>query len=203
MIAIINYGMGNLGSVSNMFKKIGEDAIITSDLNEIANAEKLLLPGVGSFDAAMKRIKENHLLDLLNELVIEKRKPILGICLGMQLLFESSEEGSLHGLGWIKGKVLNYKNRIPDSLKIPHMGWNDVTIKKTTQLTKGFDDEIRFYFVHSYFAKVFNDEDRLMTCDYGITFDSSIHHENIFGVQFHPEKSHRYGMQLLKNFAEL
>jgi imidazole glycerol-phosphate synthase subunit HisH len=203
MIAIIDYGMGNLGSIYNMFKKVGADSMITSSHEKIAKADKLVLPGVGSFDAAMKRIHDNNYFDLLNELVLVEKKQVLGICLGMQLLFESSEEGQLPGFSWIKGEVMNFKSRIPGSMKIPHMGWNDVTIINKSPLTKGFSNEMRFYFVHSYYAKVFDTENQMMICDYGISFDSAVHHENIYGVQFHPEKSHRYGMQLLKNFSKL
>jgi len=203
MIAIIDYGMGNLGSVLNMLKKVGAESVITSDPDQIANAEKLILPGVGSFDAAMRRIHDVKLFNLLNEQVLIKKKPVFGICLGMHLLFESSEEGRLPGFGWIKGKVLSFKNRIPNSLKIPHMGWNDVSIINQNDLTKGFTGDIRFYFVHSYFVKIENGENQMMTCDYGLIFDAAVHKTNIYGAQFHPEKSHRYGMQLFKNFSEL
>jgi len=203
MIGIIDYGMGNLGSVLNMFKKIGEEAKILNDPKEILKVEKLLLPGVGSFDAAMSRINESGLSEVLNKLVLEKGVPILGICLGMQLLMEGSEEGALPGLGWIKGRAHHLKGRIPSTLKVPHMGWNDITVTRQNSLTKGFDGEIRFYFVHSYFIEVENQAHSIMKCNYGVEFDAAINKNNIYGAQFHPEKSHKFGMQFLKNFAAL
>lgn len=201
MITIIDYGMGNLGSVLNMLKKVGTTAKISSALEEILKAEKLLLPGVGSFDAAMSRINESGLFEVLNKLVLEKEIPILGICLGMQLLMNESEEGKLPGFGWIKGKSYHFKGRIPSSFKVPHMGWNDVTISNQSSITKGFNGEIRFYFVHSYFVKVENPAHSIMNCNYGLEFDAAIHKDNIYGVQFHPEKSHKFGMQFLRNFV--
>jgi glutamine amidotransferase len=203
MISIVDYGMGNLGSVLNMLKKIDIKAKILSDPKEIIKAEKLLLPGVGAFDAAMRRIIESGLFEVLNKLVLEKEVPILGICLGMQLLMEGSEEGKLAGFGWIKGKAYHFKGRIPSSLKVPHMGWNNITITNQNSLSKGFNEEIRFYFVHSYFVRVDNELDSIMKCNYGVAFDAAVQHKNIFGAQFHPEKSHKFGMQFLKNFATL
>jgi glutamine amidotransferase len=203
MIIIVDYGMGNLGSVFNMFKKIGVQAKISNDLEEISKAEKILLPGVGSFDAAIKKINEVELMPILNFLALEKKIPVLGICLGMQLLMESSEEGSLPGFGWVKGAVKSFKKNIPDSLKVPHMGWNDVVITRPNPLSVGFSDEIKFYFVHSYFVKVEDMANQIMSCNYGIDFDAAIQKDNIFGAQFHPEKSHRFGMKLLKNFSNL
>lgn len=201
MITIIDYGMGNLGSVLNMFKKVGAPAKITSSPEEILKSEKLILPGVGSFDAAMSRLNESGLSEVLNSLVLEKRVPILGICLGMQLMMEGSEEGKLPGFGWIKGKAYHFKGRIPLNLKVPHMGWNDIAITQQNSLTDGFDGEIRFYFVHSYFVKVENPAHSMMKCSYGLEFDAAVHKNNIYGSQFHPEKSHKFGMQFLRNFA--
>lgn len=203
MITIIDYGVGNLGSVLNMLKKVGAPAKITGDPEEILKAEKLLLPGVGSFDTAMNRINESGLSDILKKLVLEKGIPILGICLGMQLLMNGSEEGKIPGLGWIRGSVYNFSGKIPSSLKVPHMGWNDITLNDRNSLTKGFSGEIRFYFVHSYFVKVENPAHSIMKCNYGIEFDAAVHKDNIYGAQFHPEKSHRFGMQFLKNFAAI
>jgi imidazole glycerol-phosphate synthase subunit HisH len=203
MIVIVDYGMGNLGSVLNMFKKIGARAIISGDIHDISQAEKILLPGVGSFDTAMKRIHESGLYQELNRLVIEKKIPVLGICLGMQLLMEKSEEGLLPGFGWIEGGAYNFKGRIKYTFKVPHMGWNDVLICNKNQLTEGFADETRFYFVHSYFVRVENESYSLMKCNYGLDFDAAVCKENIYGAQFHPEKSHKFGMQLFKNFAEI
>jgi imidazole glycerol-phosphate synthase subunit HisH len=203
MITIIDYGMGNLGSVINMFKKIGVPAQIASKPDAILNAQKLILPGVGSFDSAMKRIQESDLYGTINYMVLEKEIPILGICLGMQLLTEGSAEGSMPGFGWIKGRAYNFKGRISPDLKIPHMGWNDVKIVSKNDLARNFTNDIRFYFVHSFFVQSSNPENTMMTCYYGLSFDAAIHQKNIYGVQFHPEKSHKFGMQLFRNFAEL
>ena len=201
MITIIDYGIGNLGSVFNMFKKIGASAKISDEPEEILKAEKLLLPGVGSFDTAMTRINESGLFGLLNELVLERGVPILGICLGMQLIMEGSEEGELPGFGWIKGRAYHFNERIPIHLKVPHMGWNDVTLTAMNSLAQGFGEEIRFYFVHSYFVRVENQAHSMMKCNYGIEFDAAVYKANIYGAQFHPEKSHKFGMQFLRNFA--
>lgn len=203
MIAIIDYGMGNLGSVLNMFKKIGAQAIITSDPDKIYKANKILLPGVGAFDTAMHKINSSELLPLLNEKALISKIPILGICLGMQLLTNSSEEGILPGLGWIEGQTLAFKGKIEKQYKIPHMGWNLVNFQQKHKFLEEFDGEIRFYFVHSYYVKVDYDQNSLMKTNYGITFDSAIVKDNIFGAQFHPEKSHKFGMQLFKNFVSL
>jgi imidazole glycerol-phosphate synthase subunit HisH len=203
MIVIVDYGMGNLGSVLNMFKKIGSEAKILSDPKEILKAEKLLLPGVGSFDAAMNRIAKSGLIEVLNRLVLEKKVPILGICLGMQLLMEGSEEGKMAGFGWIKGKAYRFNGGTIPPLKVPHMGWNDITISKKNSLTKGFNGEVRFYFVHSYYVKVEDTANSMMKCCYGLEFDAAVHKNNIYGAQFHPEKSHKFGMQFLSNFAAI
>lgn len=203
MIAIINYGMGNLGSVSNMLKKIGFDSIITSNEKEILRADKIILPGVGSFDTAIKKIDSLGLRDIIKEAAMNSKIPTLGICLGMQLLMESSEEGELDGLGLIKGKTLSFKNRISANLKIPHMGWNSVKKSNECIISDGFENEMRFYFVHSYFVKVRDSQNSVLQCEYGLNFDAAINYRNIFGVQFHPEKSHKFGMQILKNFSNI
>jgi glutamine amidotransferase len=203
MITIIDYGLGNLGSIQNMLKRIGATSFLTSDINDILKAEKLLLPGVGAFDTAMKKIEELNLKEIICDKVNLQKTPILGICLGMQLLMEGSEEGILPGLGLIKGKAYHFRNHIDKKLKIPHMGWNDVTIHNESILTKGFFDEMRFYFVHSYYVKTENSDDSMLECNYGIDFDAAVHKDNIYGTQFHPEKSHKFGMQLLHNFALL
>jgi imidazole glycerol-phosphate synthase subunit HisH len=201
MIVIVDYGMGNLGSVLNMFKKLGVKARISSDVNEIYQAPKVLLPGVGAFDSAMQRINQLGLKEVLDHKALKERVPVLGICLGMQLLTESSEEGVLPGLGWIKGHSLNFKGRIAPQLKIPHMGWNVAEVNTPCQLTKGYEGEIRFYFVHSYF--VLAPQSTMMKTTYGVEFDSAIVSDNIFGAQFHPEKSHKFGMKLFENFARI
>lgn len=207
MISIIDYGVGNLGSIRNMLKHIGVESQIVKTPLEIQTADKIILPGVGSWDNGISKLKDSGLLDALNKRVIEDKAPVLGICLGMQLLLNSSEEGGFAGLGWIPGQVKKFKfpleQQVENKLRIPHMGWNVVTAKKVTELTQFSNDEIRFYFVHSYHATVDNEKHILMTCNYGYEFACAIHHENIWGVQFHPEKSHKFGMALMKHFAEL
>ena len=202
MIYIIDYGMGNLGSMRNMFKRIGANVTVESDPSALVHAGKLVLPGVGSFDAAMARINESPgLRDLLEHKANAEKIPILGVCLGMQLLTNSSEEGELPGLGWIKAKTLRFPNK--NGLKVPHMGWNVATPVRKSPLTEEVIKEARYYFVHSFCVHVEDAEHSIMRTDYGGVFDSAIARDNIYGVQFHPEKSHRFGMHILKNFAKL
>lgn len=205
MITIIDYGMGNLGSIKNMFKYIGVESVIENDPDKIKNASKILLPGVGSFDTAMQKINENGLKEVLNEKALKEQVPVLGICLGMQLLTDSSEEGILGGLGWIGAKALSFKGRIDTKYKIPHMGWNVVTQSNDSLLTASFEtfEETRFYFVHSYFVQVDQQKHSILKTHYGLDFDSAIQKENIYGAQFHPEKSHKFGMKLFENFARI
>jgi glutamine amidotransferase len=205
MITIIDYGMGNLGSISNMIKKVGGESIITSNINEIMNAEKLILPGVGAFDNGIENLKRMGLIECLNKKVLSEKTPILGICLGMQLFSNKSEEGKLNGLGWINAETIRFvlENK---KLRIPHMGWNQIAIQKESGIFKGFKqtfDEVEFYFVHSYHVVCKDNADIAATCNYGIEFVCSIQKDNIFATQFHPEKSHKYGMKLMKNFVEL
>jgi glutamine amidotransferase len=202
MITIIDYGIGNLGSIQNMLKKIGAKSQITSDPREIKKASKLILPGVGAFDAAMKKLEHSNFIPLLREKVLELSTPILGICLGMQLFFNQSEEGTLGGLSWIDGEVQKFRFENYEHLKIPHMSWNYIEIKKDDRILSGLTNESRFYFVHSYHVVCKHEEDILTTTYYGYKFVSSVRRQNIMGVQFHPEKSHKFGMRLLKNFAE-
>ncbi|MBN8704015.1 MAG: imidazole glycerol phosphate synthase subunit HisH [Bacteroidetes bacterium] len=204
MITIVDYGMGNLGSIANMFKKIGAQAEITSDLEKINKAQKLLLPGVGAFDNAMHKINSAGMLPVLNTKVLNEKVPVLGICLGMQLLTNSSEEGQLPGLGWISGKTLSFKKVMnDDKLKIPHMGWSSVKKATSSPLTENFYDDTRFYFVHSYYVKADSRDNVILTTNYFIDFDSALQKDNIFGAQFHPEKSHKFGMRFLENFAKI
>lgn len=201
MICIIDYGLGNLGSVLNMFKKLKVDAFISGDKAEIEKADKLLLPGVGAFKKGMDLLREKGLIELLNHKVLEEKTPVLGICLGMQLLMDHSEEGDATGLGWIKGNVIRFPKH--DKLKVPHMGWNVVEKNSPSQLTENFESEMRFYFVHSFYVEAQRREDSLLRTEYGLTFDSGVGRDNIFGVQFHPEKSHKFGMKLLTNFSKV
>lgn len=203
MITIIDYGMGNLGSIANMLKKIGTSTIISSDLDVIAQAHKLILPGVGAFDHGMTKLKELGILTVLNERVLNAGVPVLGICLGMQLMAHRSDEGKLPGLGWIEAETVRFHFG-PDrtDLKIPHMGWNTVKVCKDSPLFNGTYPEPRFYFVHSYHVVCRSEQDILTKTFHGYDFVSSFVKENIVGVQFHPEKSHKFGMRLLKNFVE-
>ena len=202
MITIIDYGMGNLGSVSNMFKKIRVVSKITSDLKEIKYAKKLLLPGVGSFDKAMQKIRNSGIKDVLDNKVILEKTPILGICLGMQLLTNSSEEGDEKGLGYINASAKKFIFN-DNKMKVPHMGWNIVKKSTPSLLTHDFEEESRFYFVHSYYVEVENQENSILKTKYGLEFDSAIQNKNVYGAQFHPEKSHKFGMKLFENFAKI
>jgi glutamine amidotransferase len=201
MITIVDYGMGNLGSIRNMLKKIGVESEITADPSRIAAATKLVLPGVGAFDSGMENLEKSGLVPLLNERVRGAEVPILGICLGMQLMTHSSSEGERRGLGWVDAKALRFAPADP-SLKVPHMGWNVARPVRSDALLEALPAESRFYFVHSYYVACDRREDVLLTTRYGADFDSGFRHGNVWGVQFHPEKSHRFGMHLLRNFAE-
>jgi glutamine amidotransferase len=199
MIVVIDYGMGNLGSIANMIKKVGHKCIITSDLEEIKKATNLILPGVGSFDNGMRNLAELGMIEVLSQKILIEKTPILGICLGMQLMTKSSEEGILAGLGWIDAQT---KKFVSDTLKIPHMGWNIVKHQKESKLFDECESEKRFYFVHSYCVSCNQKVDILTNTNYTQDFVSSFEKENVVGVQFHPEKSHKFGMQLLKNFID-
>ncbi|MCT7587573.1 imidazole glycerol phosphate synthase subunit HisH [Aliarcobacter butzleri] len=201
MIAILDYGIGNLKSIYNMFKKVGVESIITSDIETIKNADKYLLPGVGSFDHGINSLKSASFFKTLENEVLENKKPILGICLGMQLLTNSSEEGKEKGLCWIDAQTIKFDLE-DKSLSIPHMGWNKVNATNNNDIFKNLEEN-RFYFVHSYHVVCNNQKNILATANYGQTFTCSIHKDNIYGVQFHPEKSHKFGMQLLKNFGDI
>lgn len=202
MITIVNYGMGNLGSMLNMFKRIGVNARIESAPAVIQQAQKLVLPGVGAFNTAMNCINTvPGLREVLDHKALVEHAPILGVCLGMQLLTRSSEEGTIPGLGWISGKTARFPKQ--DGFKVPHMGWNVALPNTPSLLTAQVGEAPRYYFVHSYCVHVDDPAHSLMRTHYCIDFDSAIGRDNIYGVQFHPEKSHRFGMQILKNFADL
>ncbi len=202
MITIVDYGMGNLGSIQNMFKRIKVESEITGEVDQIAKAKKLLLPGVGAFDAAMQKIAESGIQEVLNHKATIEKIPVMGICLGMQLLTRSSEEGKLPGLGWVQADTCRFRPEDP-SLKVPHMGWNLVHIQNESPLISDLPPEPRFYFVHSFFVRCDQPSDVLTTTHYGIDFHSIIQHDNIFGAQFHPEKSHKFGMKILENFSKI
>lgn len=203
MIAIIDYGMGNLRSVQKKTIRVGAEAVITSDINIIRKANKLILPGVGHFANGVKKLKELGIWEILNERVLGEKTPILGICLGMQLMAKHSEEGDVEGFGWIDAEVIKFA--IEDNLKykVPHMGWNSANSQKDSALLKGIPKEALFYFVHSYHIKCRNSTDILCSTTYEYSFTSAIEKDNIFGTQFHPEKSHDWGELLFRNFLKL
>ena len=202
MITIIDYGLGNLSAFINVYKRLDIDVQLASTIGKLKKASKLILPGVGSFDQAMNKLNSSGLRNYLDELVLKKKIPVIGICVGMQIMALKSDEGVLPGLGWIDGKVkrliLNNKD-----LPLPHMGWNDIKIQKKISLIANIDIYKRFYFLHSYYFQCQNLDDVIANINYGIDFPCIINHENVFGIQCHPEKSHYNGMSLLKNFAEL
>lgn len=199
MITIIDYGMGNLRSVQKGFEKVGFNAKITSNPEEVIAAPAVVLPGVGAFKDAMDNLKETQMIDAIKE-VVKKGKPFLGICLGLQLLFSESEEWGIHkGLDIVEGRV----TRLPEGVKIPHMGWNEIEMVNESPIMKGIDSGSHFYFVHSYYVEPVNP--KVVTCqtEYGIKYTSIIKQDNVFGIQFHPEKSSTLGLKILKNFGEL
>ena len=202
MITIVNYGVGNLGSIQNMLKKVGHPSRISCDADEIASADKLILPGVGAYDAGMRQLNNSGLVPAILHAAQVRRVPLLGICLGMQLLARGSEEGQLPGLGLIDADVRRFRFAPESGLKVPHMGWNVVRKAKVSPLLDENEEEVRFYFVHSYFVQCAHREDVLLTATYGHDFDAAFARDNILGVQFHPEKSHKFGMGLLRNFAQ-
>ncbi len=200
MIAIINYGLGNLHSVQKAFAYVGGDTVVTGDPETILQASKVVLPGVGAFADGMKGLESQGLAKAVRK-VAELGKPLLGICLGMQLMFEKSDEQGHHqGLGFLAGKVVLFQE---PSIKVPQIGWNQVALMKPSQLMDGIRDGDYFYFNHSYYCIPEEAEDMLTMTDYGVRFSSAVERDNIFGVQFHPEKSQKAGLQVLKNFVEL
>ncbi len=203
MIVVIDYGVGNLGSIANMLRKIGAKAVVSSEAAVIEQADKLILPGVGAFDNGMRNLKERGLIPLLNAKVLQDKTPILGLCLGMQLLTQRSEEGQLSGLGWLEAETVRFKfDGGHTRLKIPHMAWNTIQVCQSHPILTDMDVETRFYFVHSYHVVCSDKSLVLAQTDYGYQFPSVVGRENILGTQFHPEKSHKFGMKLLRNFAE-
>lgn len=203
-IGIVNYGSGNIFSISNIYKKGNIDFFISSEPKELAKASHLILPGVGAFDETMKILNDSGLKIFLDEMVLGEKKPILGICVGMQLLAENSEEGNLQGFGWIKGKVRKFDESVfKQKPYLPHLGWNTVNIQQEHSIFNQVDPEEGFYFLHSYYFDCQNTQDILSTTDYGISFASAVHHENVYGMQFHPEKSHQNGINIFYNFSQV
>ena len=202
MIHIIDYGLGNTQAFVNMFKRLGFESTRATSADQLVDAKKLILPGVGSFDYAMTLLNDSGMREAVDRLVLVDKCPVLGICVGMQMLASSSSEGTIPGLGWIPGNVRSFRDNDDFQLPLPHMGWNDIEPELSSPLYADSDDW-RFYFLHSYFFECENSANALATANYGIDFTCSVSFENIYGVQFHPEKSHHWGAKLLKNFAEL
>jgi len=202
LLVIVDYGLGNIGSIRNMFKRIGVECAVSGSVEDIIRADRLVLPGVGAFDQGMQNLAQRQLVPALTRKVVDERAPVLGICLGMQLLVEASEEGACAGLGWIKGRCRRFAPGVTaPQIKVPHMGWNTVRALHPGGVFAGLEEESRFYFVHSYYVACDDPASVLGVTSYGTEFPSAIMNGNILGVQFHPEKSHKFGMRLLENFA--
>lgn len=201
-VDVLDYGIGNIGSVIRMIEKVGGSAKSISTADEIRHSEKLILPGVGHFDHGISQLVERGLLESLQERVVQQGTPIMGICLGMQLLCIRSEEGTLSGLGYVNADVKKFQALPDPNLKIPHMGWNNVMVTRRNPLIEIAIEEQRFYFVHSYYVEPKSSDLTIMTTSHGMEFCAAFQSENIFGVQFHPEKSHRFGMALMKRFVD-
>lgn len=202
-LVIIDYGIGNVLSIANMLRSAAIDAEISADPNKIRGASRLILAGVGAFDAGMQNLDDRGLVPVLREAVFEKRVPLLGICLGMQLLMRGSDEGAgeREGLGWIDGRSFKIRGDGATPIKVPHMGWNEIQPTRDSALLEGLSDKSRFYFAHSYAVECANQSDVVAKATHGTAFPAIVAHGHVCGVQFHPEKSHRYGRQLLENFA--
>ena len=204
MITIIDYGLGNIQAFANMYKRLGFGVCRATRASELEGATKLILPGVGAFDHAMELLDASGMRPVLDALVLQHHVPVLGICVGMQILADGSDEGGLPGLGWVPGKVKAFRtDERSASLPLPHMGWNNVQPRAGAKLFAGLENDARFYFLHSYFFECAEPQFAAATTSYGLEFSCAVSSRNVYGVQFHPEKSHHYGAQLLKNFAEL
>jgi glutamine amidotransferase len=203
MIRIVDYGLGNVRAFLNVYKSLGMPAAVARAEADLEDASRIVLPGVGSFDHAMELLQQSGMMTALTELAVTRGVPVLGVCVGMQILAQSSEEGRLNGLGWIKGSVRKFQAQSGAArLRLPHMGWNDVSPARPSRLFAGLEQDARFYFLHSYHFCCEDQENILAEADYGGRFACAIQAANIYGVQFHPEKSHQFGMRLLRNFGE-
>ena len=204
MITLIDYGVGNIFAFQNVYKRLNIPTKIAKTQDDLADAKKLILPGVGSFDYAMAQLNSSGMRAILDELVLDKKVPVIGICVGMQMMGNRSDEGKLEGLKWIDAEIIKFdENLIQHRTKLPHMGWNDVAPIINHPLFIGLEKESIFYFLHSFYFKCNNPADSIAVSDYGLSFSSAVNKDNIYGVQFHPEKSHQYGEKLLHNFAKL
>jgi glutamine amidotransferase len=204
MITIIDYGVGNINAFVNVYKRVNVPVKIAKTAADLEGAQKLILPGVGHFDHAMSELIKSGMREKLDDLVMVKKVPIIGICVGMQMMGYSSDEGQLEGLKWIDASIKKFdETKIKQVTRLPHMGWNDVKPKVSHPLFEGLENEALFYFLHSYYFECNNSDDILAISEYGGEFTCAAYHENVFGIQFHPEKSHSYGETLLHNFAKL
>lgn len=204
MITLIDYGVGNINAFVNVYKRVDVPVKIARTKEDLDGAEKLILPGVGHFDHAMTQLNNSGMRDALDKKVLEEKIPVIGICVGMQMMANHSDEGKLEGLKWIDASVRKFdESTIQQVTRLPHMGWNDVTPVKNISLFNGLEKEAIFYFLHTYYFECNHEEDVMAVTDYGIKFASAAHYENKYGIQFHPEKSHQYGEMLLHNFAKL
>ena len=204
MITLIDYGVGNIFAFQNVYKRLDIPTKIAKTATDLVDAEKLILPGVGAFDFAMEQLNASGMRQILDKLVLDKKVPIIGICVGMQMMGNRSDEGTAEGLKWLDADIIKFdESLIKQRTKLPHMGWNDVSPLKRHPLFNGLEEDSIFYFLHSYYFNCKNKEDVIAETDYGISFASAVSSNNIYGIQFHPEKSHQYGEKLLKNFAHL
>ena len=204
MITIVDYGLGNILAFLNVYKRLDIPVCVARNSSDLHGASKLIIPGVGAYDHAMKQLQQSGMRDTLDDLVVNQAVPVLGVCVGMQILGKASEEGQLPGLGWIDGSVKKFDvSKFRQQTRLPHMGWNDVVPVSQSRLFAGLESDARFYFLHSYYFQCEHRENVLAEAEYGTTFNCAVFSRNIHGVQFHPEKSHHFGTRLLKNFADL